>query len=104
MKAILRGKWVNSLREQIANHGGGGGKSFRLECPDRFELVEWVNDAWDQIPKETILKGFAKCNIPCLTMDETNHDLPTDEGVLDANTLRHLTDNHEVDIEILNNT
>ncbi|KAG9397998.1 hypothetical protein AC1031_015026 [Aphanomyces cochlioides] len=45
MKTYLRSKWVSSLRKQIADHGGGGGKSFRLESPDRFELVQWVNDA-----------------------------------------------------------
>ncbi len=45
IKATMRRKWVDFLRTQIALNGRGGGKSFRLGCPARWDLVEWISDA-----------------------------------------------------------
>ncbi|KAF0731838.1 hypothetical protein AaE_009249 [Aphanomyces astaci] len=45
---------------------------FKLTPPDRYDLVEWVNTAWECLPKTTIVNGFRKCGIierPCTQVD-----------------------------------
>ncbi|RHY91177.1 hypothetical protein DYB37_013386 [Aphanomyces astaci] len=63
IKAVMRRKWVDFLRTQIANNGSGGGKSFQLRSPDRWDLVDWVYDAWESLSTATIIRGFIKCKI-----------------------------------------
>ncbi|RLO09519.1 hypothetical protein DYB28_001798 [Aphanomyces astaci] len=63
IKALLRRKWVEFLRTQIAESHGGRGKAFRLGSPDRWDLVEWISDAWNTLPTSTVINGFVKCQI-----------------------------------------
>ncbi|RHY63442.1 hypothetical protein DYB26_006247 [Aphanomyces astaci] len=63
IKALMRRKWVEFLRTQIAENHGGGGKAFWLGSPDRWDLVEWISDAWNTLPTSTVIKGFVKCQI-----------------------------------------
>jgi hypothetical protein len=63
IKASMRLKWVSYLRSQVAYNRGVQGKSFRLKCPDRWDIVEWIQEAWDDLPTSTVVKGFEKCKI-----------------------------------------
>ncbi|RHY75733.1 hypothetical protein DYB34_009900 [Aphanomyces astaci] len=72
LKACLRRKWVNHLRTEIDSSKGSHGP-FKLRAPDRFELVEWVNDAWDSISRRTIISGFVKCKVIQNTFEGVNH-------------------------------
>ncbi|CAK4916884.1 unnamed protein product [Aphanomyces euteiches] len=36
---------------------------FNLKSPDRFDIVEWINLAWDALQISTIINGFVKCKI-----------------------------------------
>ncbi|RHZ33380.1 hypothetical protein DYB26_002100 [Aphanomyces astaci] len=63
IKASMRRKWVDYLRRSIELNGRGGGKAFRLKCPERWDIVEWISDVWDELPTTTIVKGFEKCQI-----------------------------------------
>ncbi|KAF0763555.1 hypothetical protein AaE_003181 [Aphanomyces astaci] len=62
MKAGMRQRWVSYLREEI-NHHSSSQDGFRLLPPTRSDLVEWVNDAWENLPRATVVNGFVKCNI-----------------------------------------
>ncbi|KAF0713876.1 Aste57867_4175 [Aphanomyces stellatus] len=62
LKAHMRHQWVKHLRDEIEKANLSEGK-FTLRPPSRFELVEWVNEAWENIPRKTIIKGFTKCKI-----------------------------------------
>ncbi|KAH9123381.1 hypothetical protein AeMF1_005612 [Aphanomyces euteiches] len=60
MKAAMRKRWVEYLRDQVNNKGDS---PFRLERPDRFEIVEWINTAWEDLSMSTIVNGFRKCGL-----------------------------------------
>ncbi|KAF0713161.1 Aste57867_4491 [Aphanomyces stellatus] len=62
LKAYMRRQWVQHLRSKI-EQAKDSNEPFKLRAPSRFELVEWVNDAWDSIPRATIVNGFLKCKI-----------------------------------------
>ncbi|RHY83425.1 hypothetical protein DYB35_009403 [Aphanomyces astaci] len=92
MKAALRHRWIEHSRTEVNNHDGG---PFKLTPPDRFDIVEWVNTAWDSLSKKTIINGFRKCNIVDTPIEhERTGDADVDldavgaASVLDA--IRHL--------------
>ncbi|KAG9407622.1 hypothetical protein AC1031_002340 [Aphanomyces cochlioides] len=58
----IRQHWVHFLRERIERRKQEGAH-FKLQSPDRFNLVEWINRAWDDLPLTTIINGFVKCKI-----------------------------------------
>ncbi|KAG9399278.1 hypothetical protein AC1031_012232 [Aphanomyces cochlioides] len=60
MKTQMRCRWVEYLRSEMMKHKGG---AFKLSPPDRFDLVDWVNAAWDSVSRSTIINGFVKCKI-----------------------------------------
>ncbi|ETV66659.1 hypothetical protein H257_16961 [Aphanomyces astaci] len=62
MKAAMRKRWVSYLRAEIKHHSSSQ-DGFRLLPPTRSDLVEWVNDAWENLPRATVVNGFVKCNI-----------------------------------------
>ncbi|ETV77214.1 hypothetical protein H257_09101 [Aphanomyces astaci] len=63
IKASMRRKWVDYLQRSIELNGRGGGRALRLKCPERWDIVEWISDVWDELPTTTIVKGFEKCQI-----------------------------------------
>ncbi|RHY13375.1 hypothetical protein DYB32_010930 [Aphanomyces invadans] len=73
LKAHMRRQWVNHLRSEIDKTANVDG-TFKLRAPTRFELVEWVNDAWDNIPRQLIVSGFSKCKIIPGESAGDNHD------------------------------
>ncbi|RHY05890.1 hypothetical protein DYB36_004722 [Aphanomyces astaci] len=62
MKAMMRKRWVTYLSDSIKNHNQEEG-AFTLRPPTRVDLVEWINDAWDALPKSTIVQGFVMSNL-----------------------------------------
>ncbi|RHZ25593.1 hypothetical protein DYB31_004891 [Aphanomyces astaci] len=116
LKACLRRKWVDHLRAEI-DGSKMSDEPFKLRAPDRFELVEWVNDAWDSIARRTIISGFEKCHIiqnanqetqgvhhrngidfqDDETLDSSNHD----DVTAAANVLESLLQMDVVNVEIL---
>ncbi|KAF0701847.1 hypothetical protein AaE_016286 [Aphanomyces astaci] len=58
----MRVRWVTYLRHEIQNQDRSSG-TFKLRPPSRDNLVEWVNEAWEAMPKSTIVRGFVKCNL-----------------------------------------
>lgn len=60
LKMALRKRWVQHLRDEIGRHKNG---PFHLRCPDRFDIVDWVNEAWEGISKKVIINGFSKCRV-----------------------------------------
>ncbi|KAF0699924.1 Aste57867_9517 [Aphanomyces stellatus] len=78
-KCTLRRRWVEYLRMAVENHKEG---AFQLTPPDRFDLVEWVNTAWDDLPRATIVSGFRKCGLielaPSADVDSMVEDLAID--------------------------
>ncbi|RHY27237.1 hypothetical protein DYB32_006921, partial [Aphanomyces invadans] len=80
-----RERWVTYLRHEIENHKNDEG-IFQLRRPSRFDLVEWVNEAWEALPKATIVRGFVKCNLI-----DVKKNVPS-EAVLSANNNRQATD------------
>jgi hypothetical protein len=75
LKAAMRLQWVTYLRHEIQNHDSSTG-TFRLRPPTHENLVEWVNDAWEALPKSTIIRGFVKCNI----VDDVVANVPAGES------------------------
>ncbi|RQM29489.1 hypothetical protein B5M09_011993 [Aphanomyces astaci] len=75
MKAAMRKRWVSYLRAEIKHHSSSQ-DGFRLLPPTRSDLVEWVNDAWENLPRATVVNGFVKCNIidPPVNTPATNAD------------------------------
>ncbi|RQM21334.1 hypothetical protein B5M09_013097 [Aphanomyces astaci] len=116
LKACLRRKWVDHLRAEI-DGSKMSDEPFKLRAPDRFELVEWVNDAWDSIARRTIISGFEKCHViqnakqetqgvhhsngidfqDDETLDSSNHD----DVNAAANVLESLLQMDVVNVEIL---
>ncbi|CAK5021899.1 unnamed protein product [Aphanomyces euteiches] len=47
-----------------------------MQTPDRFNLVEWVNIAWDTMPTSTIINGFVKCKIIAKDEPTSDDDFP----------------------------
>ncbi|RQM11632.1 hypothetical protein B5M09_009775 [Aphanomyces astaci] len=76
IKAKMRLKWAEFLTAQNTSNGSGGGKSFRLQCPERWDLVEWIHDAWDTLPTSTIVSGFVKCQIIDADTSPSDFDVP----------------------------
>ncbi|RLO04716.1 hypothetical protein DYB28_008665 [Aphanomyces astaci] len=93
LKAYLRRQWVNHLRNEIDNSKDSQG-TFKLRPPDRFELVEWVNDAWDSLSKKTIVSGFAKCKIIEATHPQTTEHVEGHHGHDHDGHDQHGNDNH----------
>ncbi|RHY25603.1 hypothetical protein DYB25_012669 [Aphanomyces astaci] len=62
LKASMRVRWVTYLRHEIQNQDRSSG-TFKLRPLSRDNLVEWVNEAWEAMPKSTIVRGFVKCNL-----------------------------------------
>ncbi|KAH9132088.1 hypothetical protein AeRB84_021401 [Aphanomyces euteiches] len=60
-KSRIREQWVQFLRQQIEIKRPN--ERFNLKSPDRFDIVEWINLAWDALPISTIINGFVKCKI-----------------------------------------
>ncbi|KAF0730410.1 hypothetical protein Ae201684P_021825 [Aphanomyces euteiches] len=58
----------------------------RLEQPDRFEIVEWINTAWEDLSMSTIVNGFRKCGLIDVTYgsDENMDDNGGEEDDLFA--------------------
>ncbi|RHY55267.1 hypothetical protein DYB30_008129 [Aphanomyces astaci] len=75
MNAAMRKRWVSYLRAEIKHHSSSQ-DGFRLLPPRRGDLVEWVNDAWENLPRATVINGFVKCNIidPPVNTPATNAD------------------------------
>ncbi|RHY84087.1 hypothetical protein DYB35_002129 [Aphanomyces astaci] len=116
LKACLRRKWVDHLRAEI-DGSKMSDEPFKLRAPDRFELVDWVNDAWDSIARRTIISGFEKCHViqnanqetqdvyhrkgidfqDDETLDSSNHD----DITAVANVLESLLQMDVVNVEIL---
>ena len=58
MKAMLRKRWFQFLRYDIARHGGCTGAPFKLRAPHQKDIVQWVNEAWSELPGQIIMNGF----------------------------------------------
>ncbi|CAK4198096.1 unnamed protein product [Aphanomyces euteiches] len=81
MNAAMRKRWVEYLRDQVNNKGDS---PFRIERPDRFEIVEWINTAWEDLSMSTIVNGFRKCGLIDVTYasDENMDDYGGEEDDL----------------------
>ncbi|CAK4502264.1 unnamed protein product [Aphanomyces euteiches] len=60
-KSRIREQWVQFLRQKIEKKRPN--ERFNLKSPDRFDIVEWINLAWDALQISTIINGFVKCKI-----------------------------------------
>ncbi|RHY33939.1 hypothetical protein DYB32_001261 [Aphanomyces invadans] len=92
IKASMRRKWVDYLRRSIALNGRGGGKEFRLKCPERWDIVEWISDVWDELPTTTIVKGFEKCQIIDAATTHVDHVQQAPEPTAADDVLQELCD------------
>ncbi|KAF0721453.1 hypothetical protein Ae201684_019131, partial [Aphanomyces euteiches] len=63
IKTKMRHKWIDHLRTQVSTHCLDGGERWKAMPPSRADLVDWINDAWESIPRSTIINGFIKCKI-----------------------------------------
>ncbi|OQR83395.1 hypothetical protein ACHHYP_20745, partial [Achlya hypogyna] len=61
LKYHVRRKWLENLRNQIANHEPLA--KFELKAPSRSILAKWVNDSWTLLKPNTIRSGFKKCGL-----------------------------------------
>ncbi|ETV90003.1 hypothetical protein H310_15156, partial [Aphanomyces invadans] len=80
----MRERWVTCLRHEIENYKNDEG-TIQPRPPSRFDLVEWVNEVWEALPKATIVCGFVKCNLI-----DVEKNVPS-EAVQSANDNRQAT-------------
>ncbi|KAF0683358.1 Aste57867_24570 [Aphanomyces stellatus] len=73
-KSILRKSWFEYLMNEINTNRG---QEFKLKPPSRFDVVDWINEAWDKLPAKTIVSGFAKCKL----VDAPNTEVPSECSV-----------------------
>ena len=51
------------LSEGVHQYTEGG----NIKAPSRKRIVEWILDAWSQLPKESIVKSFKCCGLNLAT-------------------------------------
>ncbi|RHY07872.1 hypothetical protein DYB25_009300 [Aphanomyces astaci] len=69
MKGLMK-RWGLAIRANLADGEKARAefktsirKAFRLKCPERWDIVEWISYVWDELPATTIVKGFEKYQI-----------------------------------------
>jgi hypothetical protein len=90
IKSALRRRWVEYLRTEVQRHHEG---KFKLTPPDRYDLVEWVNTAWEGLSTATIVNGFLKCGIIERSCHVVENCVPTDLNDADAFDMSALLEN-----------
>ncbi|RHY02734.1 hypothetical protein DYB25_011496 [Aphanomyces astaci] len=98
IKATMRRQWVAFLRTQIQLNGGGGGKTFHLGTPERWDLVEWISEAWDTLPATTIISGFVKCQIIDAACEETNLGVDAHDDAVADHLLEDILELGDVEV------
>ncbi|KAE9014977.1 hypothetical protein PR003_g16464 [Phytophthora rubi] len=78
LKVQLRQRWHKDMQAQIKALRGSG-KKFKLKRPNRTKICQWVRQAWDELPAETIANGFRKSSL-----------LPSDASVAAADLVADL--------------
>ncbi len=61
LKTNMRKSWVQFLRNEIAQCKSFPGRVFAR--PSRYDVVEWLVAAWDNMPRSTIVNAFVKCQL-----------------------------------------
>ncbi|OQR96843.1 hypothetical protein ACHHYP_20657 [Achlya hypogyna] len=61
LKYHIRRKWLENLRNQIANHEPPA--KFELKAPSRSIIAKWIYDSWTLLKPNTIRSGFRKCSL-----------------------------------------
>ncbi|RHY18406.1 hypothetical protein DYB32_010383 [Aphanomyces invadans] len=80
LKAAMRSQWVTYMRREIQGQDRTM-STFKLRPPSREQLVEWVNESWEALPRSTIIQGFVKCKI----IDGVADVPELDDGQVDVN-------------------
>lgn len=78
LKMRLRQYWHEDMQAQIKALRGSG-KKFKLKRPNRAKICKWVQEAWDDLPNDTIANGFRVSGL-----------LPSDECVASAGLVADL--------------
>ena len=65
----LYDQWLSEGVHQYTERGN-------IKAPSRKRIVEWILDAWFQLPKESIVKSFKCCGLN-LANDGTEDDRST---------------------------
>ncbi|RHY84997.1 hypothetical protein DYB26_012140 [Aphanomyces astaci] len=73
LKSRLRQRWTKHISECLCSYVPGVSKPASLR-PSRGDIVAWVDEAWADIPRSTIVSGFTKCKLvsPAVSTSSTD--------------------------------
>nr|CCA27850.1 AlNc14C738G12470 [Albugo laibachii Nc14] len=100
LKDRLRAKWISEIRVRIKNND-------KAVAPRRYDVMEWLVEAWSALSSHTIVDGFRKCRLSPRSMDNSSAadnaygiaDIFVDGGLLEDLVARRVVEPGQVSDE-----